>query len=328
MSVFSRMAVWRRPAPDILLVADGGWFAEKLQTHLISCGTTCEIVAQPRRHNHKVLHFLQVDAFLKAPLDFLNHCETVLVTLTSQQLQCDELRARIQNLKSCSVIVDCTATRKELLQIAPHASVHVICEGIALDAFSPARIDRRLSARRDLLIPAESVCIGLFERLSDEDLRQLQPTLRTLQAQLGEVCLLTDVANLVGNEAETQMIGHRPQTVDALLQSYWSLDLYLSMSSIGDLRGILRSWAAAIPIAAMPSRIGDDLLRDGMNAAIAERSTPESLARVAYDLHHDEGFRHGCCQRGIDDVRDYDWPKILANYEQRYLALRTDLRAA
>lgn len=339
MGIFSKLNPWCGPATHILLVDnDKTAVSRQIASHVAAMGLTCERVSTVRRAARSdVIQFLNLQAAIQSPLQQLVRSSQIVVHISSQDISGGkEPFEELADIDSLSIIADCAATAAEMQESLVAASTHVIHEGIQLADFSPTRINERLAARRKLKIPRDAVCVGVFENLGDAEQGIVVETFVQLKTAIGPIALLClDSENNPSKAAEHELgakaipvIRCSPGTLVEMQECFAALDLYISVSQIGDLRGILRCWATGVPVASTPNRVATDILLDGITAAISESATGRSLAGVAAELHLNEEFRHGCCQRAREAVQPYAWPRVLKQYESLYQHLLPRGRAA
>lgn len=336
MGIFAKLNPWAGAPSDVLLVDDSGSpLSKRICDHLAGTGVTCSISSDAKRSKAKVVHFLQFPTaqrtFPKNPL----HSAQLAISVSGHHVL-DSTDVVSNDCEPPTLIADCNATATAIQHTLPLARTTVIYEGIHADDFAPTRINGRLTARRELNIPSDALCVGIFERLSDSDEEVAAEALAQIAAQIGPTALLSPSSTAGSTESlaaklrhsQVSVIDFAPRRLEDLQTCFAALDVYLNLSQTGDLRGILRSWATGVPIASTPNPMARDLLKDGLTAAVSEDDTGESLARAATELHQNEEFRHGCCQRGRVSVQQFTWQQILPQYEALYAQLLANTRQA
>ena len=260
----------------------------------------------------------------------INLRRTDLAGLETLQTERGWLRSRTLEGK-LSIVADGSSTADRFRALEPTIRAAVIPRGIAVANIRPTRINGRLSARRRLSVPRTAVCVGILEQLTDDESELLANTLLELRSRLGAVCLIGEGAEqpidrlLAARGLE--VIRPRPTSLTELLELMAALDLFVSVSQVGDDRGMRISWATGTPIASTPSDFAHDLLSDGRTAAIAAHHDAPSLTEAAADLLQDEHFRHRCCEQGQTEVQQYAWDKIAAQYLDLYHEALTDRKS-
>ena len=322
MGLLSRITKWSSPAANLLLVADTDCtLGREITSHLDAVEMSYELANTHTKAKRPCVHFLDPEPLLRSSSKKLDAANQIVVNVCHSDLQNDKLIGRLRTISNLAIVADNSATSAEL-QHCGFDSVTTIGEGICPDDFEPAGIHRRLQARRKLKVPRDAQCYGVFEPLQESDQDFFVDVATEIHRQIGPVCLL-----LLGPKSELDRVLRtkgisvartRPQTISELLTCYWALDTYLNISKIGDRRGTLRSWATGIAIASRPNAVADDILRDGLTAAVSEFTDAQSAAQDAIDLCRDEDFRHRCCERGLEEVQEFSWPTIAKQYANMY----------
>jgi glycosyltransferase involved in cell wall biosynthesis len=78
---------------------------------------------------------------------------------------------------------------------------------------------------------------------------------------------------------------------------------------------MLEAGACALPLVVSPTDGSDELVRDGQNGVVIER-TPEAFAAALMALADDPARRRRMGQRARELAAGYGWPRVAAAYAE------------
>jgi len=322
MGLLSRITNWSRPSADVLIVADvASKLGIQIASHLDAIEMSYELASSYARVDCPCVHFLDAETLVRCSAKKSATANQLILNVCHHDLENEQLIDRLSKIGKPFLVADNSDTASDL-ERRGFDLVTTISEGIEPNDFEPAGIDRRLAVRRKMKVPRNAQCVGVFEPLDELDENYLANVVTEMHDQVGPLCLVMfgqkSPMDRTLRSAGISVVRANPRTLGELLSCYWSLVMYINISQIGDFRGILRSWAAGVPVVSRPNAIANDILRDGLTAAVSDSNDATLVAQAAIDLCRDEDFRHGCCERGLVEVYSFAWPKIAERYVNLY----------
>ena len=346
------------PSVPIHYVTDGArwsfdWDAKYITGGLRdSLGIDSEITRKPWRLRGKVIHFGDRYCFFDGPSEQLARRNKLFLTWFHGERADPAMAPLFQQLvqrqhQVDQIVTTCRASREELLAAGIcRDDITTIPLGVDLDRFRPCGVDRKLAVRRELGIPRDALCVGSFQKDGVGWGEGTEPkmvkgpdvfleSIQHLNRRLGKLfVLLTGPARgYVTSGLDKMGVPYLHRQLDEywdLIPYYQALDLYMIASRCeGGPKALLESWAVGVPLVSTQMGMPADLVRDGVNGALADVEDASGLAEKAAELCLDPDYRHRCCQQALEDVRDYAWCNIARQYyEQLYKPHLTQMRAA
>ena len=231
------------------------------------------------------------------------------------------------------IVVSCSLMKERFLEWGIDADRLVrIPIGVDLSLFRPPREGERAAVRDELGIPREAFVVGSFQKDGDgwgegenpklikgPDL--LLETLGRLGNRRGLfVCLSGPARGYVKKGLKRLGINcvHRLlDSPDEVSRLYRCLDLYLITSrEEGGPQGALEALASGVPLVSTRVGLVPDLVTHGQDGLLAEIEDTEGLAGLVARVRDDQELRASLINRGLETIREYDWPLIAGRYYQ------------
>jgi glycosyltransferase involved in cell wall biosynthesis len=251
----------------------------------------------------------------------------------------DEFLASVPRLSH--IVTGASLVEKRLLEWGvPQEKVSRIPIGCDTTLFVPPTVEQRRDARAALGIPADSVCVGSFQKDGVGWGDGMEPKLikgpdvfveavRRLAEDRPVFVLLTGPARgYVKHKLDDHGIPYRHDFLENyrdLPRYYWALDLYLVTSrEEGGPMALMESMASHVPL--VSTRVGqaEDLIDDGRTGGLVEVGDVEDMCRKASEmLEADSDAASQRAQEARQRVVDaFDWRLVAKrHYDEVYRPL-------
>jgi len=202
--------------------------------------------------------------------------------------------------------------------------------GVDLHDFRPAGADQKALRRRELGISDNVICIGSLHKDGVGRGEGREPKLikgpdifldvveKVKKIQAVFVLLSAPARGYIKAGLERLGIPYKHVVLDDYLQIpslYQALDIYLMTSrEEGGPKGVLESMATGIPVVATRVGLVPELISSGVNGLVAESEDIEMLSAGVLQLCDQPGLRQQFSERGLETIKDYNWPQIAVRY--------------
>jgi glycosyltransferase involved in cell wall biosynthesis len=272
-----------------------------------------QICEAPWTMKNSAIHLLDGTGLSKLPLERMAKRNSILINWTSQLGDITNIASTVQTW-----ICSSSSAADRLHGVgSQRANVVIIPHGIDLKSFRPCGIDRKLALRRQLGIARNATCIGAMDMSIDRD-EAFVETIRIARAEVDDLCVLVAGANRDSMTKRLMQLGipaHRIpiDSVANRCKFYGTLDAYVIASTLeADSVTLLECWATGVPVVSVKVGMVADHVIDGINGGLGE--SVQELANALVDMCFDSNHRHGCQQRALHDVKQFDWSRIASRY--------------
>lgn len=202
--------------------------------------------------------------------------------------------------------------------------------GVELKQFHPVDEGQRVASRKKLGIPKGAFCIGSFQKDGVGMSEGLEPKLikgpdvfvqvieQVSKSRPVFVLLSAPARGYVKAGLERARIPYRHIVLEDYFQIpslFHALDIYLMTSrEEGGPKGPLEAMACGIPVVATQVGLVADVIKAGETGLLADSDDVEGLAIQVIKLIGDPGLRRQIADKGLEAIKDYDWPLIAARY--------------
>jgi glycosyltransferase involved in cell wall biosynthesis len=329
----------------LLLVGDrAGWIVDQVAEDLraaVPAGLRPVIVTGGwRRARRCVVHLLsRAWAWADGVLDGVDASNQLIglwwhgrVDSPDPAIQAGLGRLRRLHPRFARVQVTSSTARRTMLGLGvPAEKIVVLPEGVSLARFRPAHSEaERRAIRQRLGIPEDVVAVGCFQKDGDgwgdgatpkwiKGPDVLAQVLARLREKYPVHAVIPGPARgyLRRRLHESGVPYTAPGFVAADNVADWhrALDLYLSPSrDEGGPAGLLESMASGVPVVSTRTGMPEDIIESGVNGFVVDVGDLEGLAASAAALIERDELRRRCADRGLETIRQFDWPVLGRRY--------------
>lgn len=306
-----------------------------------STGVPAHVVRSPLGLRNQIVHFGSRNLYLLGGYRDVEPTNRVVMTWFHGHPDdpTEDNRAMIAALPDRArelrfVVTTSTIARSRLSKWGvPPEKIVVIPLGVDLSHFTSPTPAEKSQLRARLRIPPEAICVGSFHKDGAGWGEGLEPkwvkapdvllrSLRRLAERFPIFVLLTGPARgyvLAG--LRESGIPHRHvflRRYPDIAAYYRCLDLYLIPSrEEGGPKALMECMATGVPLVSTRVGMCADVIRSGENGILVEVDDADGLARSAAELIESPSLRRAFAERGLNDVRQFDWPNVARQYYEK-----------
>jgi glycosyltransferase involved in cell wall biosynthesis len=292
----------------------------------------------------QVLHYGELGAFLASIGSRRNQRNRLLVTLfhgTLDQAQ-PALAANVELFLANAQGVDRVVTACQIMVDRlirwgiPAEKVAFLPLGVDLAVFTPPTPEQKQRARHRLGIPADSFCVGSFQKdgvgwgdgLGPKYIKGPDIFLQVMEQVHRKhknlfVLLTAPARGYVKQGLEKLGVPYRHQILNDFFEineHYHALDMYLITSrEEGGPQAVVEAMATAVPLVSTRVGMAPDVIRHGDNGFLAEVEDVDALTELVLQLIDQPQLRQQLNANGLATAAAYDWSEIAAIYYQQIL---------
>lgn len=277
----------------------------------------------------KIIHFGSRSTYLPENYKSVDKSNKVILTWFHGT---DEDKEFIEALPEGSNRADIVHTasslsKKDLMRWGvKEEKIVIIPIGVDLSIFNPVDPEEKVSIKKDLGIPASSICIGSFQKDGNGWQEGNTPKLikgpdvfcdvvNRLSKDYPLFILLTGPARgYVKNRLKASGIDFKHiyiKDYNEIGKYYKAIDYYIISSRVeGGPKALLECFATGIPFATTRVGMVDDLVIDGHNSLVSEVEDTDSLYNNIKKLIDDKKLKDRLIKNGLETAKQYDWPNI------------------
>lgn len=357
LKVSARRAIsFRRLArAQVLLVRDdAGWFvdsmARDLEHNLPDLLQAYRFPAFDARFaRNKVIHTLSTWLYFGASGENPYHPSNQLIAIwwhgrrESRDPNIPPTVAQLQSMaEEVSLVhVTCTVSRDTVLaEGVDEAKVVFLPQGVNLRTFQPPRTSAdRVAAKHALGIPADSLCVGLFQKdgvgwgegeapkwIKGPDVF-IEAMARLAELRKVFALIPGPARGYVRRGLEQHGIPYRADgwvpSGTPMSRYYFACDLYMIPArDEGGPAALLEAMASGTPVVATRVGMAPDLISHGENGFLTDLEDATALAEYAEQLASDRDLCDQFSEEGLRTIQFYDWSVVSRMYaEQMYFPL-------
>jgi glycosyltransferase involved in cell wall biosynthesis len=312
---------------------DGAYITREIKKQF---GLKAKVVSSAPRLSGQLVHYASLWEMAGYMQSRLSERNTIVGTIFHGQRDAPQFREAFEKVladkeKFARIHTASKIMEKRLIAWGvPAEKLIRIPMGVSLEDFRPAGLDQKAKARRELGIPENVICIGSLHKDGVGKGEGSEPKLikgpdiflkvveKVNRIQPVFVLLSAPARGYVKTGLERLGIPYKHILLNDYLQIpnlYQALDIYLMTSrEEGGPKGVLESLATGIPVVATRVGLVPELITSGESGFVAESEDIEKLSAGILQLCDQPGLRQQFSERGLQTIRDYNWPQIAARY--------------
>ena len=300
--------------------------------------TPCDSITEYDWITKQVVHFGSRSIYFQGGFERVHPSNRIVVTWFHGDISDQNFEPQIRMIPDRMPHLDKVVTssnigRDKLLSWGvPEKKLSVIPLGIDLSIFRPTANSNKASAREQLGIPPDSICVGSFQKDGVGWGSGLEPkmvkgpdiflkAIEKLRNHNNIFVLLTGPSRgYVLNGLEklgVPYIHNYLENYHDIVQYFHCLDLYLVTSrDEGGPKAILECMATGVPIVSTRVGMAPDVIIPGENGMITDSEDFDGIADAAQEFIDHQDFRQSSIENGLRTAQAYDWSSIAMRYYQ------------
>ncbi len=285
------------------------------------------------RMKNQILHFGSRGTYLPSNYKYVNSENDLILTWfhgTDKDVNYIKLLPEVS--KSLSVIhTSCTITGSQLIKWgAEEDKVVIIPIGVDIGLFKKGGNYSKEVAREKIGIPANSVCIGSFQKDGEGWGEGNSPkfvkgpdvfceVMKRLNEKYPVFVLLSGPARgYVKKRLQSSGIPFKHlylRNYPDIAKLYRAIDFYLVTSRAeGGPKALLESFASGVPLVSTDVGMVHDIGENGYNAMVSRIDDIEGLTHNCQRIIESESLKKKIVMGGFETVKSYDWEIIAKRY--------------
>jgi glycosyltransferase involved in cell wall biosynthesis len=282
---------------------------------------------------NQIIHFGSRNVYLPQNYKYVNDNNNLILTWyhgTDRDVQ--YIKPLKEASKKLSIIhTACTISKDNLIRWGVDGDKIVIIPiGVDINLFNEAATCSRESIREKLGIPANSICIGSFQKDGEGWGEGNSPkyikgpdifceVVKKLAKKYPVFVLLSGPARgYVKNQLQSSGISFKHlylKKYQDIAKLYRAIDLYIvSSRAEGGPKALLESFASGVPLVSTDVGMVHDIGENGYNSLISKIDDIKSLTCNCERIINDENLRKKIISGGFKTVKDFDWNIIAKRY--------------
>jgi glycosyltransferase involved in cell wall biosynthesis len=322
------------------------WVINKIGSHLAARikNPPFSVAASPRFLRNTLVHFGAVHGFCHGGLERTHPSNRILLTIYHGNFGIDAefdrtFKIVLSNRDSVTHFVASTSIMVERLAGwgIDRSKISRIPIGIDLGAIKGVRGIDKATVRASFGIPADTTCIGSFQKDGNGWGEGLEPKLVKgpdlfvdavieLAKRRKVHCLLTGpargyVKKRLG-EAGIPFTHRYVDGFDGIAKAYRCLDLYLvSSREEGGPMALMESMASGVPLVSTRVGMAPDIIDHGRNGYLVEVGDVDGMVRSMKAILDSEGIRKTLIENGLTAAERFGYDRIAEEYRDLYRQL-------